>query len=186
MYKTINLLSPAIQEKQHNKQTIFSIVLAGLLGVACFGSLWFALKIQNADLDDSLGGVTMAVVSGESVALTSVSSQDALARVGIINAQAKKEIDWEKAFGTVNSLVDKEMVLSNYSLVGSVSGLSLKMAGFVPSNVDFANYVEFLKLSKNFTGVADGYSFDPTTGKVTFTVSGDIPLSQLVYEAKTK
>jgi hypothetical protein len=180
--KQINLVPLAVRQKAVNRQTLPYLVLAALIGLAAAGAAWGGFSLQVRSLKATKDSLTQQEAQrAQAAAKDSASLQvnaDLLSRVNTLNTLAKADVDWNKAFQYVTTIIPKDVTLQSYSVATAQGVITLKITGEAPSNVSYATFAEFLKQSKG-TIISDfkvdGYTYAPSTGRVTFSVQITVP-----------
>lgn len=187
--KQINLVPVAVRQKAVNRQTIPLLVIAGLIGAGAAGAAWLAFSYQSRSLQNEKNTLIQEETEREQAeAKASADLQvdaDLSSRVSTLNTLAKSDVDWTKVFTYVASLTPKDITLTNYS-VATAQGIVLKLTGVAPSNVSYATFAEFLKdsIGKTLTAfTVDGYTYEPGTGAVTFSVTITVPPDSVKFSA---
>ncbi|HSI21003.1 MAG TPA: hypothetical protein VLA04_04895 [Verrucomicrobiae bacterium] len=186
--KQLNLLPQAVRHKAANRQSVPYMVLAGLVGLALGLTVWFGFSMEARSLDKEKEMLIADATAAQQKAAKEVAdlkvSGDLKTRVNHLNTLAQADVDWDRSFEYVASLVPKDIVLSSYSFGVSQGNVTLKMTGEAPSNVSYATFAEYLKQNTGKTVTSfkvDGYVYAPQTGKVTFTVTVVAPPTAVKY-----
>jgi len=184
--KQLNLLPNELWERMYRRRfisTAIAVVVLALIGV---GGLYMTVKAQVAAAEEQ---------AAERTALEQAAAQkasqdqqqyainpDLTNRVKQINTLSTTDINWQRFFSYVGNLLPKDIVLTSYSYGVVTNVPTLKMTGTAPSNVSFANFVETLGHAQNVTNAhVDGYTYNPTKGSVTFSISVQVPITAINY-----
>ncbi len=175
--KSLNFVPKKIQQRQQAGQFMVVLFLGLIIGGGLGGAAYAAATIQT---DSASSQLTFALERNESraKAITKEREKASLSheqqqRVTLLNQWASQELDWNKAIQGVAEVVNKDITLSQLSLVPSEKPglIQVSTAGNAPSNVSFAEYLEALKGNKQLTNLSiDSYSYDISKGSVSFTI----------------
>lgn len=186
--KQLNLLSRDYLSQAQKKRQLPALLLACVVGSMACAGVYFAVKAETAIIQGrsqaSDAGVGSGAVANPTKALA---NQDLGRRINAINNLNKAEVNWSKAFAAIGAIVPKDIVFSGYSLAGgsAATGVVFKGSGEAPSNVSFATFVESIKGNSTLKDVTiDSYSYNSSSGKVTFSVSVTMAFQSLSYSSK--
>ena len=186
--KQINLLPVRIR-RQEQKRKLFLFALFGLgMGLGLVALVYIPVKLNVRSSEQRIEQIKATQVEREKqLAATQNSAKldpDTLARITQLNTFSKSEIDWNKGFALVGSILPQEISLSGYTYGNAAGTVSLKINGTAPSNLSFAVFMQSLATSTAITKPkVDGYTFDPKGGKVTFSLTMGVPIANLYYSS---
>ncbi len=189
--KQINLVPPAVRQKAATRQAVPYLVVAALVGIMASGTAWggftYQLNALKQNKDQLVAQQQAQDATNAKLEATTRVDADLTNRVSQINALAKNDVDWNKAFAYVAALIPQDVNLSNYSLgTGQASTVLLKITGNAPTNVSYATFAQYLTQStgKVITSFkVEGYSYEPATGKVTFSMTISVPKAAISFPA---
>lgn len=185
--KQINLLPTEIRERAAKHQVVPVLVIAGLVSVASAGLVWVILRQEVAAAKQEIivrHDEQQKQLVAETKRITALSvSGDLQNRIAQLNALAKSDVDWARAFSYVGQLTPKDIYLTNFTFGTANGALGVKLGGEAPSNLSFAQYMESLRTSTAVQNPkVEGFTYNPSKGgTVTFTVSWQVPTAQVGY-----
>lgn len=187
--KQINLLPGHIRKQQTLKGLIIGGIFGALIGIAGVGLIWGSLQIQVAylngkvtDTKNNQAEVAKQLAKAQNEQL--LSNGDLKTRVTSLNTLAKTEVKWSRAFQLINTITPRDIHLTTIDYTVTTDPAQIKIGGQAPSNFSFAVMVESLRSNKALSDVeVQGYTFDPTTTAVTFSLTISVPLKQLDYSS---
>lgn len=184
--KQINLLPYNIiaKEQQTKQLPAFFVVVA--LAVVSVGGLWSFWKLEKHSADITLARAqeSNAKLEAQKNKELADNNKDQAIKQKIlkINNYSKQELNWSQVFQNVAQIIPKNASIGTVNYVPGIDGLGVKISGTLPSNVDFAAFVQSLNLNQDLTAQkVDSYVYDPKLGGVTFTVSGKFLFNKLYY-----
>lgn len=188
--KQVNLIPVAVRQKALARRAVPYIILAAIIGTGAAGAAWLGFSLQVRLLQNTKDNLAQQEADREAADAKNAQdfqvNADLLSRVNTLNTLAKSDINWNKVFAYVAALIPKDITLGNYSLA-TAGGPLLKITGKAPSNVSYATFAQYLNDKKgtlltDFT--VDGYTYEPATGQVTFSVTVKVPLSAISFPAQ--
>jgi hypothetical protein len=104
-----------------------------------------------------------------------------------LNTLATTEVDWSRVFSFIQAAVPKDIALASTSVnAKGAATVAIIMNGAAPSNASFGQFSKAMRGLKAEQKIAnysqDGYSYEPLTGKVTFSVTIELPVSAVRYQ----
>ena len=188
--KQINLLPNAIRQKAANQKLVPYLVISVVLAGVVIGGSYYGLKIGGNGWDQDIATATARNTARHQQLLKEQQanqlSPDLQQRIAEINAFSKSELNWNQALAAMGEVVNKDIALTNLVATPGVTDFSVTISGEAPSNVSFANFVAALQTNKNLSSAkVDSYSYTPTTGKVTFSITYKMPEASLLYVASS-
>ena len=180
--KSINLVPGALLIK---RLWLSRLELAGItvliIGVAS-GGLWLLIQQQATYAESQADAAKNSTLVAVKQALSSADTADTVLRVATLNAFAASEVNWPKALSDVGALVPSDVKLSTFSYAIAASKLTLQMGGQAKTASVFAAFATTLQGDARFSSVhVDSYTYTPTTGSVTFALTGVRGATQLMY-----
>lgn len=187
MVKPINLLPLSYRDEARKKMVLPFIVLFGLLGLFCAGSMYLVVQDEVNSLSESRGEIKSS--DSPNSAKVTVNYQDTINSINALNTVSKKEVDWNKVFASVGSLTPKDITLSNVTVSGittSAGSISIKVTGDAPSNASFAAYIDSLNsASSGVSGLKiDSYAYNAANGRVAFGTTLQLSTQGLLYQSQ--
>jgi hypothetical protein len=190
--KQINLVPLSVRQKAVTRRAVPYIFAAVVAGFVLAGMLWAALGLQVSRLKSQEETLIQAEQLRQQQAAKEAASlqvdADLTTRVNQLNLLAKSDVDWRRAFAYVASITPKDIVLSTYSFGSSTGGTLLKISGTAPSNVSYATFAAYLKEGTGKTVTSfkvDGYTYEPKSGSVAFTMTITVPTDKINFETKS-
>lgn len=183
--KQVNLLPASLRKRQQGRVMGVAGGTGLLLGAVCVALIIVPLKVLVNSSNQQIEALAADAAASAANKKPEISA-DAVQRITQLNALAASEVDWSKAFDLAGSIVPQDITLGNlnYAPAATSGTMTLSITGTAPSNVSFAVFMESLKSNQKITSVAvSGYSFDPATGTVTFSLAATVPLSSIDYSA---
>jgi hypothetical protein len=174
------LLSPAI----------LGVVLAGTLVAGATYAL--DTLVQRVQAEAAIQEVNIGLNPEKPTVLAQEAGVQAEAdmltkKTQALNALAAQELNWSRIFTFIQAVVPQDIALNSTTVnAKGATGVVIVMNGSAPSNVSFGQFSQAmrdLRAKGSITKyVQDGYTFEPQTGKVTFSVSLEIPVTALRYQ----
>lgn len=193
MTKQINLLPRKVRQAQAAQRQISVAIMGVAVGLGVAGLLWSSLSLQVKFVETKVEQSRRNKTEVERQ-LADAQQQDLLndgdlrSRVGQINTLSKTEVKWERAFQLVSAFTPQDTLLTSVSIAAGTESPVIRVVGESPSNLSFAVFVESLRKDDQLEITVEdveveGYAYDPTTGKVTFSLVITVPRSALDYSA---
>lgn len=187
--KQINLVPAAVRQKAATRQAVPYLFLAVLFGLGAAGAAWVGFRVQVQALQSEQERLVQAEADRQSLLAKELADlkigPDLRNRVDALNTLSKTDLDWGKVFPYVAGLLPKDITVSTLSIATAQGVPTVKLTAEAPSNVSYATFAEFLKEKKGTAITAftvDGYTYSATDGRVLFTMTLQLPVTELTYK----
>lgn len=145
-----------------------TVVLTGL----CCGAFWLLLQQQAGIAEAQANQSKSAATATVKQALSSTDIADTVTRITALNTLATNEINWPQALADVGALIPKDVRLTTYSYAVGPVNVTLQIGGQAKTAAAFAAFASAVQADSRFsTTNVDSYTYAPTTGVVTFTMT---------------
>ncbi|MCC2631994.1 MAG: hypothetical protein K0S20_693 [Patescibacteria group bacterium] len=187
--KQLNLVPFAIRKRSEYLALAKVAGIGLLLGCLATAALAIPLRLEVASTQKNIEGMKEREAQSEVARMATekalIGDASDIEKIKQVNALSKTELSWEKAFAKVEALVPKDIRLTTYSFANAGGVVTLKMGGIAPSNLSFAVFVESLRASKDVISdlKVEGYTYDPTTKSVTFSLTTTAVVPPLLYSS---
>lgn len=186
--KQINLLPYRIQDQSGQRRAMPFYVMATIVAVVAALIPWWMVRGQT----NNLAAERIQREEAAKLAIKAATSQEQerqieslIKRTQSMNLLARQEVNWQAVFNIVSASLPQDIRLSMYSFSLGSGTPTLKLTGTAPTSSSFAAFADFLKTRTEYSKVVvDGFTFDPTGGAVTFSVSLNVKTNLILYSTQ--